>query len=60
MQVFIYYNFLFQFSGNLTAATDVEILESKKINHILTLDSCPLPRKITELNSMKTMFIQGI
>ncbi|KAL0275981.1 UNVERIFIED_CONTAM: hypothetical protein PYX00_003670 [Menopon gallinae] len=44
--------------GNLTAATNVDVIESKKINHILTIDSCPLPRKITELNNLKTMFIQ--
>ncbi|XP_054008234.1 dual specificity protein phosphatase MPK-4 [Hylaeus anthracinus] len=37
------------FLGNLTAATDVEWLKESKINYILTVDSCPLPRKIQEL-----------
>ncbi|XP_046403598.1 dual specificity protein phosphatase MPK-4 [Ischnura elegans] len=44
--------------GNLTAATDVDALVSNKITHILTVDSCPLPRKITELPGMVTKFIQ--
>ncbi|KOC65958.1 Dual specificity protein phosphatase 12 [Habropoda laboriosa] len=37
------------FLGNLTAATDIEWLREAKINYILTVDSCPLPRKIQEL-----------
>ncbi|XP_076232974.1 dual specificity protein phosphatase MPK-4 [Calliopsis andreniformis] len=37
------------FLGNLTAATDLEWLKETKINYILTVDSCPLPRKIQEL-----------
>ncbi|XP_076183552.1 dual specificity protein phosphatase MPK-4 [Ptiloglossa arizonensis] len=37
------------FLGNLTAATDIEWLKEAKINYILTVDSCPLPRKIQEL-----------
>ncbi|XP_069696399.1 dual specificity protein phosphatase MPK-4 [Periplaneta americana] len=44
--------------GNLTAATDVEVLEKNRINHILTVDSCPLPRKITMLPGVKTKFLQ--
>ncbi|XP_071454474.1 dual specificity protein phosphatase MPK-4 [Hetaerina americana] len=44
--------------GNLTAATDVDALASHKITHILTVDSCPLPRKITELPGIVTKFIQ--
>ncbi|KAG8228207.1 hypothetical protein J437_LFUL004332 [Ladona fulva] len=44
--------------GNLTAATDLDNLESRKITHILTVDSCPLPRKITELSGITTKFIQ--
>ncbi|XP_067009394.2 dual specificity protein phosphatase MPK-4 [Anabrus simplex] len=44
--------------GNLTAATDVETLSRLHINHILTVDSCPLPRKITMLPGVKTKFIQ--
>lgn len=37
------------FLGNLTAATDIKWLKETKINYILTVDSCPLPRKIQEL-----------
>lgn len=36
------------FLGNLTAATDVNWLKKTGITHILTVDSCPLPRKIQE------------
>ncbi|XP_066584358.1 dual specificity protein phosphatase MPK-4-like [Prorops nasuta] len=36
------------FLGNLTAATDIEFLQETKISHILTIDSCPLPRNIQE------------
>lgn len=32
--------------GNMEAATDVILLESHAITHIVTLDSVPLPRKI--------------
>ncbi|XP_076654009.1 dual specificity protein phosphatase MPK-4 isoform X1 [Halictus rubicundus] len=35
--------------GNLTAATDIEWLREAKIDYVLTVDSCPLPRKIQEL-----------
>lgn len=34
--------------GNLTAATDIEWLREERITHILTVDSCPLPRKVQE------------
>ncbi|XP_023720741.1 dual specificity protein phosphatase MPK-4 isoform X1 [Cryptotermes secundus] len=44
--------------GNLTAATDNDVLELHHINHILTVDSCPLPRKITMLPGVKTKFLQ--
>jgi dual specificity phosphatase 12 len=44
--------------GNLTAAADVNVLELHHINHILTVDSCPLPRKITVLPGVKTEFVQ--
>lgn len=36
------------FLGNLTAATDVDWLKEVEMTHILTIDSCPLPRKIQE------------
>lgn len=44
--------------GNLTAATDLEVLEKHKINHILTVDSCPLPKNIVMGPGIKTKFIQ--
>ncbi|KAL1138813.1 hypothetical protein AAG570_008875 [Ranatra chinensis] len=44
--------------GNLTAATDVELLEQLKLNYILTVDSCPLPRNVSSLPGMNTMFLQ--
>jgi dual specificity phosphatase 12 len=50
---------LFFAAGNLTAATDIVILELHHIDHILTVDSCPLPRKITMLPGVKTEFLQG-
>ncbi|XP_063235066.1 dual specificity protein phosphatase MPK-4, partial [Bacillus rossius redtenbacheri] len=44
--------------GNLTAATNVEVLQSHRIDHIVTVDSCPLPKKITMLPGVNTMYIQ--
>lgn len=41
----------------MTAAVDVETLQLLGITHILTLDSCPLPRKITDMPNLKTKFI---
>ena len=35
--------------GSLEAATDVILLESNAISHIVTCDSVPLPRKITSM-----------
>ncbi|KZC09747.1 PREDICTED: dual specificity protein phosphatase 12 [Dufourea novaeangliae] len=47
------------FLGNLTAATDIKWLKETKINYILTVDSCPLPRKIQELlPNLTVMYIQ--
>ena len=37
------------FLGSLEAATDVILLESNAITHLITVDSIPLPRKITSL-----------
>nr|CAD7581241.1 unnamed protein product [Timema californicum] len=45
--------------GNVTAATDDAALEQRRIDHILTVDSCPLPRKIAMQRGIKTLFIQG-
>ncbi|RZF40110.1 hypothetical protein LSTR_LSTR002513 [Laodelphax striatellus] len=44
--------------GNLTAAMDLDMLEDRKINYILTVDSCPLPRNILSIPSIKTMYVQ--
>jgi dual specificity phosphatase 12 len=45
--------------GNLTAATDIDWLKRTKITHILTVDSCPLPRKIQDaLLNIKLKYIQ--
>lgn len=44
--------------GNLTAATDVDWLRETKISHILTVDSCPLPRKIQLLPDVTLKYIQ--
>ncbi|XP_058791767.1 dual specificity protein phosphatase MPK-4-like [Phymastichus coffea] len=45
--------------GNLTAATDIDWLKQAKITHILTVDSCPLPRKIEDaLPDIKLKYMQ--
>uniref|UniRef100_A0A0C9PJ41 Dusp12_0 protein n=1 Tax=Fopius arisanus TaxID=64838 RepID=A0A0C9PJ41_9HYME len=44
--------------GNLTAATDVKWLKDTKITHILTVDSCPLPRRIQLLPDLTVKYIQ--
>ncbi|XP_033229283.1 dual specificity protein phosphatase MPK-4-like [Belonocnema kinseyi] len=44
--------------GNLTAATDVEWLKQAQITYILTVDSCPLPRKIQCLPDVTLKYIQ--
>lgn len=44
--------------GNLTAATDSEWLKREQITHILTVDSCPLPRKIQTLPDVTLKYIQ--
>ncbi|XP_032666703.1 dual specificity protein phosphatase MPK-4-like [Odontomachus brunneus] len=47
------------FLGNLTAATDIDWLKEVEITHILTVDSCPLPRKIQDrLPNLITKYIQ--
>lgn len=43
--------------GNVSAAVDVDTLHQCKITHILTLDTCPLPRKIIEMPNIKVKFI---
>lgn len=44
--------------GNLTAAKDLATLTQHKINYILTIDTCPLPRHILDLKQIKNKFIQ--
>ncbi|RZC39132.1 DSPc domain containing protein [Asbolus verrucosus] len=44
--------------GGLTAAKNVDTLLRYKITHILTIDTCPLPRKILELKHITTKYIQ--
>ncbi|XP_014484783.1 PREDICTED: dual specificity protein phosphatase 12-like isoform X2 [Dinoponera quadriceps] len=47
------------FLGNLTAAADIDWLKEVAITHILTVDSCPLPRKIQDhLPNLITKYIQ--
>ncbi|XP_023020792.2 dual specificity protein phosphatase MPK-4 isoform X1 [Leptinotarsa decemlineata] len=46
------------FLGGLAAAKNTEILNKNKITHILTIDTCPLPRTILELKHIVTKFIQ--
>ncbi|XP_066143713.1 dual specificity protein phosphatase MPK-4-like [Euwallacea fornicatus] len=46
------------FLGSLAAAKDIDTLHKLKISHILTIDTCPLPRTILDLSHLKTKFIQ--
>lgn len=45
------------FTGNVSAAVDVDTLHKYGITHILTLDTIPLPRNITELPYLHVKFI---
>lgn len=47
------------FSGNVTAATDKESLQSHDITHILTVDSCPLPSHVLQISTLTNKYIQG-
>ncbi|XP_044730446.1 dual specificity protein phosphatase MPK-4-like isoform X2 [Chrysoperla carnea] len=44
--------------GNLTAASDIKVINEHKITHIITLDLVPLRRQITELSELTTKFVQ--
>ncbi|XP_050308982.1 dual specificity protein phosphatase MPK-4 [Anthonomus grandis grandis] len=44
--------------GSLSAAKDIDTLNKLKITHIITIDTCPLPRNILELSHITNMFIQ--
>lgn len=47
------------FSGNVTAASDKESLQSYDITHILTVDSCPLPSHVLQISTLTNKYIQG-
>ncbi|ODM91541.1 Dual specificity protein phosphatase 12, partial [Orchesella cincta] len=44
--------------GNKDTACDIRWLKHHSITHILTIDSCPLPTKITDLPFVKTKYLQ--
>ena len=43
------------FLGNMEAATDVILLESHGITHVVTLDTIPLPRKASETCDVRNL-----
>lgn len=44
--------------GGLAAAKNLEVLNKYKITHILTIDTCPLPRLITDMKQFVIKYIQ--
>lgn len=44
--------------GSLSAAKDLKTLNDYKISHIITIDTCPLPRHILELKHLTVKFVQ--
>lgn len=46
------------FLGSLAAAKDIDTLNRLNITHILTIETCPLPRNILELRHITTKYIQ--
>ncbi|XP_060517754.1 dual specificity protein phosphatase MPK-4-like [Cylas formicarius] len=46
------------FLGSLAAAKDIATLNRLKITHIITIDTCPLPRNILELSHVVLKYIQ--
>lgn len=44
--------------GSLSAARDIATITKFNITHILTIDSCPLPRKILDLKHLTTKYVQ--
>lgn len=44
--------------GNISSATNVNNITKSKITHILTIDTCPLPRHILEIKGLTTKYIQ--
>lgn len=51
--LFFGFGFIISLSGNRSSAMDPETLKSKKISHILTVDSSPLPDHVSQLKSIK-------
>ncbi|XP_076254777.1 dual specificity protein phosphatase MPK-4 [Rhynchophorus ferrugineus] len=47
------------FLSSASAARDFETLNNKNISHILSVDTCPLPRYILEMGCITTMFIKA-
>lgn len=52
------FNMSIDFLGNVTAARDLKVLHNYSITHIITVDTCPLPRQITEVSHITNKFIQ--
>lgn len=52
--------FLSLSTGSKDAACDIRWLKQCSITHILTIDSCPLPNKITDLPFVTTKYLQGM
>lgn len=44
--------------GNLNAAKDKNTIAKLKIRHIITIDTCPLPRTVTEQLTINNKYIQ--
>lgn len=47
------------FLSSASAARDFDTLNHKEISHILSVDTCPLPRYILEMGCITTMFIKA-
>lgn len=43
--------------SNLNAATDLKTLAQYKITHIVTIDTCPLPRLVTDIETIECKYI---
>lgn len=46
-------------TGNATAAHDMASLRQRRITHVLTLDSCPLPAHILQQPDIVNKYVQG-
>lgn len=45
------------FLGNCTAARNIDFLKSKKIRHILTIDSAPIPAYVVSATGISNKYI---